>query len=170
MIVLAKKYAVWIALVLTLMATLWVSQKEDAENVVVLPKERPTRVSLQVDKQKQVALTRNEQLLEPDTTLLRVSNDSPQNLFTVLAPPPVPSTGGQNVAPTMPANPYVYAGKIIDGTQMTVFLLSGENGYAVKVGDVLDEVWKVKTIKPPNMTLRYVPLKIDTQLDIGVVN
>lgn len=164
MVEIAKKYAVWIALVLTLLATWHVSQQEENEDVVGLPKARPILTT------QPVALTQHEQLVNADTVLPRGHNDNPQNIFTVLAPVTDKPNEMQNTAPVVPTQPYVYAGKIIDGAQMTVFLLNGENGYAVKVGDVLDEVWKVKAIKPPNLTLRYLPLKTDVQLDIGVVN
>ena len=159
-----KQYGVWIVLSLTLIATWWVSYHEEIENVVALPKYRSIEASLQVDSDN------NVQLVESEPARLSVPDENPQNLFTIFDPPNEQVNAAQEAAPVTPINPYVYAGKIIDGMQITVFLLNGENSYAVKVGDILDEVWKVKAIKPPNLTLRYLPLKTDVQLDIGVVN
>ncbi len=164
MLEMAKKYAVWVVLVLTLLATWHVSQQEKNEDVVVLPKARLTQAT------QPVALTQHEQLVNADTALARGHDDNPRNIFTALEPVVEQPNETQNATPVVPTQPYVYAGKIIDGSQVTVFLLNDENSYAVKVGDVLDEIWRVKAIKPPYLTLRYLPLKTDVQLDIGVVN
>ncbi|PPC88754.1 MAG: hypothetical protein CTY37_00110 [Methylotenera sp.] len=161
-----KQYGVWLALALTLLAAWWVSLQESADKIVGLANIKHLEL-----KQITVQPQKNARLVVNDDALLHVNNDEhPQNIFTVLVSPTAQSTVAEHVTPAMPANPFIYAGKIIDGTQVTVFLINGEKSYAVKVGDVLDEVWQIKAIKPSAITLRYLPLKTELPLDIGVVN
>jgi hypothetical protein len=163
---LIKQYGVWLVLALTLLAAWSVSQQESADKVVGLANIKHIEVKPVAAKPQRIAL-----LAANDGAFLRDNNDEyPHNIFTVLAQPSTQSTVAEAATPVMPANPFIYAGKIIDGAQVTVFLLNGEKSYAVKVGDVLDEIWQVKAIKPANITLRYLPLKTELQLDIGVVN
>lgn len=67
----------------------------------------------------------------------------------------------------MPANPFIYAGKIIEDGSLVVFLIEGEKSHAVKSGDLIEDTWKVKSITPTTMTLKNIPLKIEIQMEIG---
>jgi hypothetical protein len=72
--------------------------------------------------------------------------------------------------PSMPVLPFVYAGKMIDQGRLIVFLTEGEKNLTVQPGEVIDQVWKVETIKPPSMTFTYLPLKTQLTLAIGEPN
>ncbi len=69
--------------------------------------------------------------------------------------------------PQVPPLPFTYAGKMIEDGRYTVFLLAGERSLAVHAGEVLEQGWRVKAIKPPNMIFWYTPLKAEAVLDIG---
>jgi len=68
-----------------------------------------------------------------------------------------------------PPLPYSYAGKLEEDGSYIVFLTNENKNYAVRVGDTLGS-WHVKSIRPPSMIMRYMPLKIDVPLIIGEVN
>jgi hypothetical protein len=94
-------------------------------------------------------------------------NDVPKNIFTpFLATQNNPDI---NVPPAMtpPENPFIYAGKIVDEGALVIFLIDGEKSHAVKSGDVIEDTWKIKSIMPPTMTLKYIPLKVEMQMEIG---
>ena len=69
----------------------------------------------------------------------------------------------------IPALPFSYAGKLVDNGQYTVFLSVGEQNYSVKNGDVVLG-WKVKSIQPPTMVMRYQAMQTDVPLSIGEPN
>jgi hypothetical protein len=68
---------------------------------------------------------------------------------------------------TTVSNPFTYAGKVAEGGRLVVFLLDGEKSHAVQLGDVIEDVWKIKSITPPTMTLKNIPLKVEIQMEIG---
>ncbi|MFC0398996.1 hypothetical protein [Paraburkholderia rhizosphaerae] len=72
--------------------------------------------------------------------------------------PPIP------VAPSMP---FTYIGKkAADGT-WEVYLSRGDETVIVRDQSVIDANYRVEAIKPPTMTLIYVPLKTVQTIDIG---
>lgn len=162
---LMKKYGVWLALMFTLAATMWVSQqKETDELVVARDKNSVALIKADVEAAKQISPpvpTLVDYLLQrlPD-------HDVPKNIFTTLSTDNNPEINAEP-AIAVPANPFVYAGKIIEDGALVVFLIDGEKSHAVKSGDVIEETWTVKTITPPTMTLKYIPLKIEMQMEIG---
>lgn len=166
-----RKYAVWIALGLTLAAAVWVSQLEDAEEAV-------SEISSVEKSNELFRLTNQESLVDKNSQIV-VSNvmqrppnkDAPNNIFTAIAP--VETMLSQNAeAPTttVSVNPFIYAGKIVEDGKMLVFLIDGEKSHAVKAGDVIEDIWKIMSIKPPNMTIKYIPLNIEMQMEIGVIS
>lgn len=76
-------------------------------------------------------------------------------------PPPAPQ------AERMPELPFTYIGKLIQDGRTTVYLETQDRHLAVRQGDVIDGVWKVKRVAPPEMTLIYLPLRHEASLDIG---
>ena len=77
------------------------------------------------------------------------------------------STANAVETPQVPALPFTYAGKMTEDGRYTVFLLSGARSLAVSKGDVVEDAWRVKSIKPPVMVFTYLPLRMDSSLDIG---
>ena len=79
-----------------------------------------------------------------------------------LAPPPPP--------PTAPPLPFSYVGKqTVDG-RVEVFLARGDEIFVVGDQTVIQNTYRVVSIKPPMLSLLYLPLSQIQQLAIGVPN
>ncbi len=172
--VLIRKYGVWLALLLTLAATLWVSKQDAADELVTAPDKN----AVVINSERKVYSTRQnagqaKQDLHPITmdverfTSRLPDNDEPKNIFIAFVA--TQNNLDLNAAPVnaLPANPFVYAGKIVEDGSLVVFLIDGEKSHAVKSGDVIEDTWKIKSITPPTMTLKNIPLKVEIQMQIG---
>ena len=71
--------------------------------------------------------------------------------------------------PQTPALPFIYAGKLVNNGQLTVFLSKGALNYTVREGDVIGK-WQVKRIEPPQMIMSYRPLNTEVPMMIGDIN
>ena len=177
--VLMKKYGVWLALLFTVAVTIWISQQEEADELA----EATGKDAVALNGNKKVRLTQQELptadatetkrdsqpvSLHTDLGIMRsLDNDVPKNIFTPFVT--MQNNLDMNAKPaiTSPANPFIYAGKIIEDGSLVVFLIDGEKSHAVKSGDVIEDTWEIKFITPPAMTLKYLPLKIEIQMEIG---
>lgn len=74
------------------------------------------------------------------------------------APPP---------RPTAPPLPFEFFGKLEEGGRVLVFLQRGPDVHAVRVGDVIDGTYGVKSIGSTEMVLIYLPLDIRQTLSVG---
>lgn len=171
---LIRKYGVWLALLLTLAATVWVSKQDVADelvtvsdkNVVVLNSERKVYSTQQ--NAGQAKQDQHPMAMDTDSFTPRLpDNDVAKNIFTPFIA--TQNNPALNAAPanTVPTNPFVYAGKIVEDGALVVFLIDGEKSHAVKSGDVIEDTWKIKSITPPTMTLKNIPLKVEMQMEIG---
>lgn len=79
-------------------------------------------------------------------------------LATSPEPPPPPSA---------PPIPYTYLGRLVDGAVTTVFLTDRQRNLAVKVGDVIDNNYRLEQITDSSLTLTYLPLNAQQQLSLG---
>ncbi len=169
--VLIRKYGVWLALLLTLAATVWVSKQEAADELVTttgktmgpLNREKKSPIT----QQNRGASKPSKNVVADSFTLRPFDNEVPKNIFTPFIA--IQNEPVLNAAPVkiLPTNPFVYVGKIIEDGMLVVFLVDGEKSHAVKSGDVIEETWKVKSITPPTMALTYIPLKIEIKMEIG---
>jgi len=89
----------------------------------------------------------------------KVAKPLPVVVAPVVAPPPPP--------PAPPPLPFVYIGKVVDGENTTVFLSSQQRNLVVKVGDTIDNIYRVDRIADNSMTLVYLPLNAQQQLNLG---
>ncbi|MFZ6765920.1 hypothetical protein ACO0LM_02460 [Undibacterium sp. Di26W] len=80
----------------------------------------------------------------------------------VKAPPPPP--------PTAPPIPFRYIGKRIEEGATEVYLSYGDKTYIVQEQSVLEGSYRVDSIKPPVMTLTYLPLNQVQTIQIGSVD
>lgn len=78
-----------------------------------------------------------------------------------VAPPPPPP-------PTAPPLPFTVIGKAEQEGAWMVYLARGEQTYVVREKDVVQASYRVESIKPPVMTLTYLPLNQVQQINIGV--
>jgi hypothetical protein len=70
-------------------------------------------------------------------------------------PPPVPQP---------PPLPFSYMGKLVEGKVTTVFLTDDEQNYIARLGDTIEDDYRVEAIGENGMTLTYLPLKRRQQL------
>lgn len=86
---------------------------------------------------------------------------TPPPKLAKLAPPPSP------VAPPLP---FTYLGKQTSGGQTQVYLASGDKIFVVRDRTVIQSTYRVESIKPPTLSLVYLPLNQIQRLSIGVTN
>ncbi len=165
-----KKNLLWILLLLTLAACFYVAQQDDganqADDVIVLSRAEAKHTN------RDESSRRSKQEMQASSQLLRAQLiDEPKNIFTEFVSESELSQRNVETPIEMPpANPFIYAGKLVDDGNIIVFLMDAQKNYSVVTGDILEDVWQVKSIVPPMMTIRYLPLKIDMQLQIGALS
>ena len=85
-------------------------------------------------------------------------------------PPPPPPPRAPEVAsapPVPPALPFTYLGKKRDGENWEVWLSVGDQTYYVREGSLVEHDYAVNAIRPPLLTLTYLPLKQMQTMTIG---
>lgn len=168
---LIKQYGVWLALGLTLIASFWVTKQEDAapDTVVLVHKKNNAYKATSSNRRSTAGtLLASSSNVYPRVYQRPMIKDIPQNLFTVfVSPQELTPDEETNTGLQMPANPFTYEGKLLDDGKLIVFLTDGVRNHSVQVGDVLDDVWQIQSIHPPELTLKYIPLKTEIQMQIG---
>ena len=69
--------------------------------------------------------------------------------------------------PTAPVLPFKYIGKLLGDDEYIVFLSLHGKSLSVKMGDVLQQTYRVDEIKPPLMQVTYLPMNIQQTFMIG---
>jgi hypothetical protein len=89
-----------------------------------------------------------------------------------VAPPPPPPAPAEvpAAAPSLPPLPFTYLGKKYENAKWEVYLGIGDQTYFVREGSVIEQNYAVNSIRPPTMTLTYLPLKQLQTLTIGGVD
>jgi hypothetical protein len=57
----------------------------------------------------------------------------------------------------VPALPFSYLGKMVDGDKITVFVVRGEEHYSLAAGLVIDETYKVERVTDTAVTFVFLP-------------
>ncbi|WP_020653516.1 hypothetical protein [Massilia niastensis] len=83
-------------------------------------------------------------------------------------PPPPPAPPPPPPPPSAPPLPFTYIGKSLQDGNWEVYLARGDRAYLVRDQAVIDGSYRVDAIKPPVLTLTYLPLNQVQQLNIGV--
>lgn len=112
------------------------------------------------------------QVLVPRDQLVKAGQRAPvRDLFSQHSwTPPVPRLKPVVVAeppPMAPPMPFAYLGKKLEGGVWEVYLGQGDKTFVVRVGSVLEAMYRVDTIAPPQMQLTYLPLGQVQSLTIG---
>jgi hypothetical protein len=95
-----------------------------------------------------------------ETTGLFGSNSwTPPPLPPATPPPPPP--------PSAPPVPFSYLGKKLEDGIWEVFLSRGEETIIVRTASVIDDKYRVDAIKPPTLSLIYLPLNQMQTIAIG---
>jgi hypothetical protein len=118
-------------------------------------------------------------LLPRDRVTVRGSEDSnvvSNQLFVSLdwtpSPPPGPpataAPPAAQQAPSAPPLPFTILGKSYEEGKWEVYLGRDKKVFVARDSTVLDEAYRVESIKPPVLTLTYLPLKQTQEINIGV--
>jgi len=162
-----KRWALLLGLLAISMASVFLVQDENAEVAQAVPakvaahegrrgeRKNPDASELQLDK---LARTSSQ---EEATDIFSTKT------WYVPPPPPKPAPPPPPAAPPLP---FVYLGKMIEDGKSLVFLSKNDRNLVVKEGDIIDETYRVESIRPPAMTLTYIPLNMTQTLPIGASN
>lgn len=125
--------------------------------------EKKTSTRLEVD-----ALIARPQLI-PVAAEEQASRDL-RDLFPSLSwlpPPPIPEKPAKPPPPMAPPLPFVYLGKKLEAGQWEAYLGRGEEVFIVREGMTLTGLYQVQEIRPPTLTLLYLPLQQSQTIPIG---
>lgn len=103
----------------------------------------------------------------PRTDLFGAQDDDALFGSRDFTPPPPPAAAAPAVPAGPPPLPFSYIGKMLGDGQWQVFLGRGAEALVVREGMVVDGRYRVARIAPPVLTLIYLPLNQQQQLDIG---
>ncbi len=155
----------WLALglIATLVAAFWPG-REDSDEVV----ETARRVSKPVaavvppadGKSTQQAAAVRERLARMQANLF------PSQTWVPPPPPPKPYVPPPPPPPTPPPLPFKYLGRWVDGGQLTLFLVQGEQPIPIQPGQVLSGSWRVDEITETRVVFTYLPLDMQSILGI----
>ncbi|PCJ31863.1 MAG: hypothetical protein COA90_04970 [Gammaproteobacteria bacterium] len=174
-----KKHAVWMILLLTLLASVWTSQQDSGDKKPVTS--RPPLL-YPVSAVKLEASVGQDSVDVPTSFMSQglitrpYISDKPSHLFSPLT---LPQTDleyeHESVADsvpifTLPVNPYVFAGKLVEGNHVYIFLSDGVNNHTVTVGDMIDDEWRVEAISPAEMILENIEFKTEVIIHIGALS
>lgn len=107
--------------------------------------------------------------LRPRDELIKLAGSSTADLFRThnWTPPPPPPGPVVAPIPTAPPLPYTYAGKKQEQGMWEVYLMRGDMAMLVREGSNVESAYTVVAIRPPTMTLKYLPLGLQQTLAIG---
>jgi hypothetical protein len=83
-----------------------------------------------------------------------------------VAPPPPPPPPPLAAAPELPSNPYRFAGTAMQDGEVKVFLASGDRVFEAKAGEMLDDFWRIKSVRPDSVMLLHVPTNVEQRVEI----
>ena len=80
------------------------------------------------------------------------------------AAPPAPPPPA---APKAPALPFVFIGKRFDGARWEVYVSRGADTLILRESDLIDGTYRVDSVRPPELSVTYLPLNEKQLLVIG---
>jgi hypothetical protein len=85
----------------------------------------------------------------PARKVRRAKPNPPPVIVAKAAPPPAPSA---------PALPFQYMGKLIDGDETKIFLIHGDRNLVVQAGDTFASVYRLDRITDDELIVTYLPM------------
>ena len=147
------------ALLATVVASVWPRSQDKTVAEVVAPVTRrddaPAKGQQPSGQPELPAL--GERLERPGTAV------EIQDLFGMKnwnpPPPPVRQKPSPPPAPTAPPFPYTVAGSVADANGlMIVFANRQKQDFVLRVGDILEQTYRIEAIDPQSVTVTYLPL------------
>ena len=112
-----------------------------------------------------VELIPREELIDVSETGTLASRDLFSGRSWTPAPPPALAL--EPAAPTAPPLPFTYLGKQLEDKQWRVFLGQADQTFVVSEGSTINDLYRIDSISPPNLSLTYLPLGQSQSLSIG---
>jgi hypothetical protein len=81
--------------------------------------------------------------------------------------PPPPAKPTPTPPPSAPPLPFTYLGKKIEDGIWEVYLARGEQSFIVRENTIIEDRYRIESIKPPTLSIIYLPLKQVQMLTIG---
>lgn len=154
--------ALAVAAALTLAATAWVgAQSEKTDELALAVESVPTAAKADAAK---APTTSGEAVGAVDLKRPAFPEAKADPFAARSWAPPVVQ---KPAAPTAPALPYTYFGRMTEDGKEYVFLQRGERSYTAKAGDVLDNQYRVDDITTDAVFITYLPLKQRQMLRTG---
>jgi hypothetical protein len=94
------------------------------------------------------------------------ANLFPSQTWVPPPPPPKPHVPPPPPPPKPPPLPFKYLGRWVDGGQLTLFLVQGEQPIPIQPGQVLPGNWRVDEITETRVVFTYLPLDMQSILGI----
>jgi hypothetical protein len=93
----------------------------------------------------------------------QLSDKASADLFAArsfyVAPPPKPLAVVTPPPPKAPPLPFAYMGRFQEGgASVVIFLTRGERLYSVRVGEVIDETYRIENLTPNEVIFIYLPM------------
>lgn len=154
------------ALLGTLLATQWVSGGDGGVDTVSAGPDQKAQREMKGEMKEMRAAEDDTAQLELERLERRKFSAQAGDLFSRQSwiPPPPPA---RSQAPAPPPLMFKYLGKVIEGDETQVFLALAERNYVVKVGDKIDNQYRVDEVTDHAITLTYMPLNAKQVLSTG---
>jgi hypothetical protein len=159
-----------VALLLTLGAAWYAPAEETADAMVsapVAPRRAAPRPAAPAELDVLAIRARGEEEGESDAGLFAPTEWTPGATAAATAAPAAAPAPAPEPAPQLPPLPFRVLGSHEQGGKTTVFLQQNERNHVVRVGDVIDDTYKVESIDGASMKLRYLPLDQVQTLELG---
>jgi hypothetical protein len=121
-----------------------------------------------------ISLRPRSQLLGATLADIRPARNGAESLFGTQswAPPPAPAAPAPAPPPppSAPPVPFSFVGQKFENNKWEVYLARGENTYLVHEQSVVEGTYRIDSIKPPVLSLTYLPLKQVQTLTIGGID
>jgi hypothetical protein len=124
----------------------------------IVPVRAPEQLMILVLRPRSLSANSGVDLFAVQTPVVTAPNTP------TVAPAPIPAI----VPPVPPPFPYSILGKKLEDGKWDVFLSRQNRTFAIRTGDVLDNTYRVDDIRPPSMTLTYLPMNLPQSIPIGV--
>jgi hypothetical protein len=162
-----RKKVLWAVAIAGTVAAIFSVSDSDTETVAPVTRERHTTDARPAASTAKA--TKASRQLRISDLKTRGLGDMTTDLFAtkswyVPPPPPPPMPPPKPVAPPLP---FTFIGRMIEEGQTAVFVSVQDRNQVLRVGDVVQGVWRVDSIESTNMKLTYLPLNENKYLALG---
>ena len=177
-----RQWILGAGLAATLSAVAWVSLKDPAPDsgtaAVARDNGRTSAAATQrrragddtlvagVEPSRLIRVVAARKVGDPFTSRSFLPPPPPRPAITV-APPPPPAPPAPPPIPTAPPFPWTFMGRMIEDPQNpAVFLSRSDRLTVARIGDTLENVWKVEGMDAHGLRVEYLPLKSSIKVNL----